>query len=138
MEQLRRLTDRYIYFHLDVVGQSAHLQEEHRQILAAVKAQDAVAAADLTREHLASSHAVVLDYLLAHGGRCRPLTWPGGRHRPRSGEAAPRRANSRPISSRPRCCRNSDHSSRRALTGVSQPAPTAPRARRSRSDPTKP
>ncbi len=66
VEQLRRLTDRYIYFHLDVVGQSAHLQQEHREILAAVTAHDAAAAADLTREHLASSHAVVLDYLLAH------------------------------------------------------------------------
>ncbi|MGA9747632.1 MAG: GntR family transcriptional regulator [Nocardioides sp.] len=66
VDQLRRLSDRYIYFHLDVVGQSAHLQHEHRLILAAVKASDAIAAADLTREHLASSHAVVLDYLLAH------------------------------------------------------------------------
>jgi DNA-binding GntR family transcriptional regulator len=66
VEQLRRLTDRYIYFHLDVVGQSAHLQEEHRQILDAVRAQDAAGAAELTRRHLASSHAVILDYLLAH------------------------------------------------------------------------
>jgi DNA-binding GntR family transcriptional regulator len=66
VEQLRRLTDRYVYFHLDVVGQAAHLQEEHRQILAAVRDGDAHAAAELTRTHLASSHAVVLDYLLAH------------------------------------------------------------------------
>jgi DNA-binding GntR family transcriptional regulator len=65
VEQLRRLTDRYIYFHLDVVGQSGHLQEEHRQILAAVEARDAPLAAELTRRHLASSHAVVLHYLLA-------------------------------------------------------------------------
>ena len=65
VEQLRRLTDRYIYFHLEVVGQSAHLQKEHRQILAAVSAGDADGAAELTRGHLASSHAVVLDYLLA-------------------------------------------------------------------------
>ncbi|MGH3365766.1 MAG: GntR family transcriptional regulator [Nocardioidaceae bacterium] len=65
VEQLRRLTDRYIYFHLDVVGKAWHLQEEHRQILAAVQSQDAAAAAELTRAHLASSHAVVLDYLLA-------------------------------------------------------------------------
>jgi DNA-binding GntR family transcriptional regulator len=65
VEQLRRLTDRYVYFHLDVIGQSGHLQEEHRQILDAVKAQDASAAAELTRAHLASSHAVVLDYLLS-------------------------------------------------------------------------
>jgi DNA-binding GntR family transcriptional regulator len=65
VEQLRRLTDRYIYFHLDVVGRAGHLQEEHRQILDAVRAQDAAAAAELTHAHLASSHAVVLDYLLA-------------------------------------------------------------------------
>ncbi|GAA3774541.1 GntR family transcriptional regulator [Plantactinospora mayteni] len=65
VEQLRRLTDRYVYFHLDVVGRVGHLQEEHRQILDAVRAQDASAAAELTRAHLASSHAVVLDYLLA-------------------------------------------------------------------------
>lgn len=65
VEQLRRLTDRYVYFHLDVVGKAGHLQQEHRQILDAVRAQDATAAAELTRAHLASSHAVVLDYLLA-------------------------------------------------------------------------
>ncbi len=46
--------------------QVRHLQQEHREILAAVRAQDAAGAAELTREHLASSHAVVLDYLLAH------------------------------------------------------------------------
>jgi DNA-binding GntR family transcriptional regulator len=72
VEQLRRLTDRYIYFHLDVVGQSAHLQQEHRLILDAVKAQDATAAADLTRDHLASSHAAVLDYLLAQEDAVTP------------------------------------------------------------------
>ena len=72
VEQLRRLTDRYVYFHLDVVGQAAHLQEEHRQILQAVRDQDATAAADLTRDHLASSHAVVLDYLLAQEAQVAP------------------------------------------------------------------
>ena len=71
VEQLRRLTDRYVYFHLDVVGQSAHLQQEHRQILEAVRNHDAHAAAELTREHLASSHAVVLDYLLAQESAAR-------------------------------------------------------------------
>ena len=65
VEQLRRLTDRYVYFHLDVVGEAGHLQEEHRQILDAVRAQDADRAAELTRVHLASSHEVVLRYLLA-------------------------------------------------------------------------
>jgi DNA-binding GntR family transcriptional regulator len=65
VEQLRRLTDRYVYFHLDVVGDAAHLQDEHRQILRAVEAGDADAAAELTRLHLASSHQAVLRYLLA-------------------------------------------------------------------------
>ncbi len=69
VEQLRRLTDRYVYFHLDVVGQAGHLQEEHRQILEAVRAQDAPLAAELTRQHLASSHDVVLQYLLAEEDR---------------------------------------------------------------------
>jgi DNA-binding GntR family transcriptional regulator len=65
VEQLRRLTDRYVYFHLDVVGDAGHLQDEHRQILEAVRAQDADRAGELTRVHLASSHEVVLRYLLA-------------------------------------------------------------------------
>ena len=65
VEQLRRLTDRYLHLHLDVIGQAAHRQDEHRRILDAVRAQDATAAAELTRHHLASSHAVVLDYLLS-------------------------------------------------------------------------
>ncbi len=64
VERLRRLTDRYVYFHLDVVGQAAHLQEEHRLILDAVGAGDASGAAELTRVHLKSSHDVVLRYLL--------------------------------------------------------------------------
>ena len=65
VEQLRRLTDRYLHLHLDVIGQAAHRQDEHRRILDAVRAHDATAAAELTRHHLASSHAVVLDYLLS-------------------------------------------------------------------------
>ena len=66
VEQLRRLTDRYVHFHLDVVGGVEHLQDEHRQILAAVRAGDAVLTAELTRVHLASSHDFVLRYLLDH------------------------------------------------------------------------
>lgn len=65
VERLRRLTDRYVYFHLDVIGEAGHLQEEHRLILDAVRAGDAPLAAELTRTHLASSHDVVLRYLLA-------------------------------------------------------------------------
>ncbi|QNN54585.1 GntR family transcriptional regulator [Nocardioides mesophilus] len=68
VDHLRRLTDRYVYFHLDVVGDVAHLQDEHRQILAAVRDQDARLAAELTRVHLVSSHDVVLRYLLRDDG----------------------------------------------------------------------
>ena len=64
VERLRRLTDRYVYFHLEVVGEVSHLQDEHRQILQAVREHDAVRAAELIRIHLASSHEVVLRYLL--------------------------------------------------------------------------
>lgn len=64
-EQLRRLTDRYVHLHFDMTGGVDHLQREHRGILAAVRAQDADLAAELTRAHLATSHGVVLDYLLA-------------------------------------------------------------------------
>jgi DNA-binding GntR family transcriptional regulator len=64
VDHLRRLTDRYVYFHLDVVGQVAHLQDEHRQILAAVQEHDVRLAAELTRVHLVSSHDVVLGHLL--------------------------------------------------------------------------
>ncbi|MXG88649.1 FCD domain-containing protein [Nocardioides flavescens] len=71
VEQLRRLTDRYLYVHLDVIGDVEHLQAEHRAILAAVEAGDAQAAAELTRVHLASSHSVVLDHLLAQEARGR-------------------------------------------------------------------
>lgn len=66
VDHLRRLTDRYVFFHLDVVGEVAHLQEEHRQILAAVRDQDARLTAELTRVHLASSHDAVLRYLSTH------------------------------------------------------------------------
>jgi DNA-binding GntR family transcriptional regulator len=72
VEQLRRLTDRYVYFHLDVVGEASHLQDEHRQILAAVRDRDPVRAAALTHTHLASSHDVVLRYLLADEAAVRP------------------------------------------------------------------
>jgi DNA-binding GntR family transcriptional regulator len=64
VEHLRRLTDRYVYFHLDVVGDSGHLQQEHREILAAVQSGDAELAAERTKRHLVSSHDVVLRYLL--------------------------------------------------------------------------
>lgn len=63
-EQLRRLTDRYLYLHVGVFGNVDHLHVEHRHILAAVRAGDANAAAELTRAHLATSHEFILRYLL--------------------------------------------------------------------------
>jgi DNA-binding GntR family transcriptional regulator len=64
-EQLRRLTDRYIYLHLDVIGDVDHLHEEHRQILAAVRRGDPREVAELTRLHLETSHDFILRYLLS-------------------------------------------------------------------------
>ncbi|WP_099022558.1 GntR family transcriptional regulator [Mycolicibacterium palauense] len=66
VEQLRRLTDRYLYMHLEVIGQTEHLHAEHVAILRAVEAGDAALAGTLTREHLATSHDYILSYLLEH------------------------------------------------------------------------
>jgi DNA-binding GntR family transcriptional regulator len=63
-EQLRRLTDRYVYLHLDVIGDVEHLHDEHRRILAAVRRGAPREVADLTRLHLESSHDFILRYLL--------------------------------------------------------------------------
>jgi DNA-binding GntR family transcriptional regulator len=64
VERLRRLTDRYMYVHIEVIGQTEHLTSEHLGILAAVEAGDSAFAATLTREHLASSHDFILRYLM--------------------------------------------------------------------------
>lgn len=84
VEQLRRLTDRYMYVHLEVIGQTEHLDAEHLSILHAVERGDAVAAGQLTRDHLASSHDFILTYMLemqgaANGDGSEPAT---GRGRP--------------------------------------------------------
>lgn len=63
-EQLRRLTDRYLYLHVGVFGDEAHLRDEHRQIFEAVSGGDANRAADLTRTHLVTSHEFILRFLL--------------------------------------------------------------------------
>jgi DNA-binding GntR family transcriptional regulator len=63
-EQLRRLTDRYLYLHVGVFGDMGHLHEEHRQIYEAVSRGDAIAAAELTRKHLSTSHDFILRFLL--------------------------------------------------------------------------
>lgn len=64
VERLRRLTDRYMYVHIEVIGQTEHLTSEHLGILAAVEAGDGALTATLTREHLASSHDYLLRYLM--------------------------------------------------------------------------
>jgi len=64
VEQLRRLTDRYLYVHLQDAAQTGHLRSEHQAILAAVEKGDPALAAQLTREHLATSHDLILTYLL--------------------------------------------------------------------------
>jgi hypothetical protein len=66
VEQLRRLTDRYLYMHLEVIGQTEHLHAEHVGILEAVESGDAGLTAELTRQHLATSHDYILSYLLEH------------------------------------------------------------------------
>jgi DNA-binding GntR family transcriptional regulator len=65
-EHLARLTDRYLYLHIGMFGDVEHLHDEHRRILAAVRAGDAAGAAELTRLHLATSHEFILRYLLEH------------------------------------------------------------------------
>jgi DNA-binding GntR family transcriptional regulator len=89
VERLRGLTDRYMYVHLEVVGQTEHLVSEHLGILTAVESGDAALAARLTREHLATSHDFILTYLLenqaASGGSMDSLT---GLHARRASRAA--------------------------------------------------
>lgn len=78
VERLRGLTDRYLYVHLEVIGQTEHLVSEHLAILAAVEGGDAALAAQLVREHLATSHDFILTYLLENqataDGDVDPLT----------------------------------------------------------------
>jgi len=76
VEHLRRLTDRYLYLHVGVIGDVEHLHDEHSRILDAVRAGDAAAAAELTRLHLVASHDFILRHLLEHE-LLAPLT-PGG------------------------------------------------------------
>jgi DNA-binding GntR family transcriptional regulator len=64
VEQLRRLTDRYIYLHIESIGETDHLEAEHRSILAAVESGDGPLTAQLTRVHLAAAHDHILTYLL--------------------------------------------------------------------------
>ncbi|WP_192860227.1 GntR family transcriptional regulator [Mycobacterium sp. MS1601] len=64
VNQYRALADRYIYVLVEVLGNAKEIDRQHAGILEAVAAGDAKAAAELTRQHLADSHAFVLSYLL--------------------------------------------------------------------------
>ena len=72
IEYLRRLTDRYVYLHLAVIGQTGHIGSEHQEILAAVERGDATATARLTREHLAKAHDHILGYLVENPSALDP------------------------------------------------------------------
>jgi DNA-binding GntR family transcriptional regulator len=93
VERLRGLTDRYLYVHLEVIGQTEHLVSEHLDILAAVESGDAASAARLVREHLATSHDFILTYLLENqptaDGDIDPWT---GLHARRASRIAPEAA----------------------------------------------
>lgn len=67
IELLRKQTDRYLHLHLAVIGNTEHLQEEHKLILQAAERGDASAVESLTRAHLSSSHDFILRYLLELG-----------------------------------------------------------------------
>lgn len=67
IEQLRKQTQRYLHLHLAVIGNTEHLQEEHKLILQAAERGDAAAVESLTGAHLASSHDFILRYLLESG-----------------------------------------------------------------------
>lgn len=64
VERLRKLVDRYVHLHLKVIGNTAHLHEEHARILEAVERADALDAAAVTCQHLETSHEFILQYLL--------------------------------------------------------------------------
>jgi DNA-binding GntR family transcriptional regulator len=66
IEHLRRLTDRYVYLHLEMIGQAGHIGSEHEPILAAVERGDGAATARLTADHLVKAHDHILDYLVDH------------------------------------------------------------------------
>lgn len=66
IEQLRRLTDRYVFMHLEEIGKVGHIGSEHEAIMAAVERGDAAATARLTSDHLANAHDNILGYLVDH------------------------------------------------------------------------
>ena len=72
IEQLRRLTDRYVFMHLEVIGQAGHIGIQHEEILAAAERGDAATTARLTSDHLKHAHDNILGYLVDHPSMLDP------------------------------------------------------------------
>lgn len=66
VDQLRKLTDRYLHLHLTVIGDSEHLHDEHAAILEAAKNGNGAELRELTLAHLETSHEFIVRYLLTH------------------------------------------------------------------------
>ncbi len=64
VDRLRVLSERYLHRHLTVVGHTEHLHVEHLAILAAAELGDGDEVEKLVRQHLETSHDVILTYLL--------------------------------------------------------------------------
>jgi DNA-binding GntR family transcriptional regulator len=90
-EQLRRLTDRYLYLHIGVFGDTRHLHAEHRVILHAIRGGDGAAVAELTRMHIVKSHEFILGYMIGQERGGDLARWPYGEQAPPNGPPARRR-----------------------------------------------
>jgi DNA-binding GntR family transcriptional regulator len=66
VENLRRLTERYLRVHLSHVEATSHLRDEHQAIMTAVSDGDTEAVESLVRDHLATAHDFILGHLLEH------------------------------------------------------------------------
>lgn len=64
VENLRRLTERYLRLHLSHVEVTGHLHEEHSAIMAAADEGDPATVERLVTEHLATAHDFILGHLL--------------------------------------------------------------------------
>jgi len=79
VENLRRLTERYLRVHLSHVEATSHLRDEHRAIMTAVDDGDPDAVEALVRDHLATAHDFILGHLLEHEmGHTGSAAEPGG------------------------------------------------------------
>jgi DNA-binding GntR family transcriptional regulator len=78
VENLRRLTERYLRVHLSHVEATSHLRDEHQAIMTAVNDGDPEAVETLVRDHLATAHDFILGHLLEHEiGHARSAREPG-------------------------------------------------------------